>query len=332
MKIADFDTDRKVMVIAEIGNNHEGDFELAGKMIEAAAAAGANAVKFQTIVPNRLVSASDVARVQQLSRFQLTPDQFRQLHDEAVRQNVLFLSTPFDPDCVEWLNELVPAWKIASGDNDFFPLIDRVAATGKPVITSMGLGQSNRAQNWIQFIERAWERHGHSHPGLSLMHCRVSYPTPADEAGLGAIEHLKLPGVTPGYSDHTLGIRAVELAVAAGARVIEKHFTLDKNYSDFRDHQLSADPEDLIQMVSSIREIETMMNFEPASELSNEKAVRRSIAAKADFPEGHVVAFDDLCWVRPGDGIRPGNEEQICGKALTRPITSGEAFTLDHVS
>lgn len=331
MKFENFDTDEKVFIIAEIGNNHEGNLDVAFEMLRTAAACGANAVKFQTIVPERLVSIKDTNRIDQLTRFQFSPDQFRQLRDEAERHQVLFLSTPFDPKAVDWLDELVPAWKIASGDNDFFPLIDRVAATGKPIIASMGLGKAENAKSFVDFVHAAWLGYQIEPMDLGLLHCRVSYPTPLDEAGLGFIESLKIDGVTPGYSDHTIGIRAAELAVAAGARIIEKHFTLDKNYSEFRDHQLSADPDDLTQLVTSIREIESMFRIDTASELANESAVRRSIAAASDLPIGHTVSESDLCWVRPGTGLRPGSENELCGRTLSKPIGNGDAFTMEHV-
>ena len=162
----------------------------------------------------------------------------------------------------------------------------------------------------------------------------MSYPTPPEEAGLSHIGRLKLPGVTPGYSDHTIGIRAAEFAVAAGARIIEKHFTIDKNHSNFRDHQLSADPDDLKAMVQSIREIETMFGdagrLMQECESGNQGPVRRSIAAARDLEVGDEVTWEDLCWVRPGTGIRPGEEKQVCGRMLTRAIVHGEAFAPAH--
>jgi N,N'-diacetyllegionaminate synthase len=238
LKIGNFNTDKKVLVIAEIGNNHEGDFELAKEMIDAAAEAGADAVKFQTITPNRLVSIREQERIRQLQKFAFDRDQFAALKERADEKNVIFLSTPFDLETVDWLNPLVPAFKIASGDNDFWPLLDKIASTGKPVILSLGLGKIKDATQIASFFKKVWRNSEIAFPGLALLHCVVSYPTPDDQANLRNIMKIELGQVTPGYSDHTLGIKAAELAVACGARIIEKHFTLNKNYSDFRDHKL----------------------------------------------------------------------------------------------
>lgn len=334
MQIGKYNTDNKVFLIAEIGNNHEGSFDLAREMIRLAADAGADAVKFQAIVPDRLVAARESARIQQLDRFRFTPNQFEDLRDEADKNGVLFMTTPFDPSIVDWLDDLVPAYKIASGDNDFYPLIDRVAKTGKPVIVSTGFGRAGSAHELLGFLRNSWKRHGVPEAGIGLLHCVVSYPTPMREAGLIAISKLGLLGVTVGYSDHTIGIRAAEMAVAAGARIIEKHFTIDKNYSEFRDHQLSADPEELAELVESIREVETLLGpptkLTRECEASSETMVRRSIAASRDIAVDETVSWDDLCWVRPRVGLKPGEEDSICGRKLTKPIAHGEAFMLSH--
>lgn len=336
MKISHHDTDEKAFIIAEIGNNHEGDFDLAMEMVGLAAAAGADAVKFQTIVPNRLVSVSERNRIKQLTRFQFSADQFGMLAQEAARNNLVFLSTPFDLKAVDWLDELVPAYKIASGDNDFWPLLDRVARTGKPVMISTGFGKTSASDQLIRFFRERWGKYAVEPAGFGLLHCVVSYPTPLEEAGLSNISALKLPGVTPGYSDHTIGIRAAELAVGMGARIIEKHFTIDKQHSDFRDHQLSADPHDMRSMVRGIREVEAMLGNPDLPmqdcESGNKDPVRRSIAAARDLNAGERVEWDDLCWVRPGSGLRPGDEDKVCGLVLKKKISHGEAFTPEHFS
>ena len=334
MQIGKHNTDDKVFLIAEIGNNHEGNFDLACEMIRLAAHAGADAVKFQAIIPDRLVAAGESVRIEQLDRFRLTPEQFGNLRDEAEKNGILFMSTPFDPAAVDWLDDLVPAYKIASGDNDFYPLIDRVAQTGKPIIVSMGLGSAGNGRELLEFLRNSWERHGVPEPGIGLLHCVVSYPTPMREAGLSALGQLKFPGVTVGYSDHTIGIRAAEMAVAAGARIIEKHFTIDKDHSDFRDHQLSADPDELMALVKSIHEVETLLGdptkLMKACEAGNEMLVRRSIAAARDIAVDETITLGDLCWVRPRAELKPGEEDSICGRKLTKAIAHGEAFTLAH--
>ena len=335
MKIWNRDTRDRIFIIAEIGNNHEGDFNLALKMVRMAAEAGADAVKFQTIVPTQLVSFIDQKRVKQLTRFQLSPDEFLKLSEQAQACGIAFISTPFDLEVVDFLNPIVSAFKIASGDNDFWPLIDRVAQTGKPLIVSMGLGQAENARKLIDFVKESAIKQEIQVPEIALLHCVVSYPAPLEQAGIAGVTQLARAGVTVGYSDHTIGIRAAELAVAAGARIIEKHFTLDKNYSDFRDHQLSADPRELTTMVKSIRLVEKMMGKTEigaqACEATNEKLMRRSIAAKRDIKAGETVRWEDICWLRPRAALKPGEEGSICGRKLTKSIRLGEAFTLEHI-
>ena len=334
MKIGNFDTDKKVLIIAEIGNNHEGDFGLALEMIDAAAKAGADAVKFQTITPNRLIRFSDNKRLKQLEKFSFKSDQFAKLKERADKNHILFLSTPFDLEVLEWLDVLLPAYKIASGDNNFMPLIQRVAENAKPIMLSLGLGEIQQAIKLKSFIENAWSKDAVEDLGLAFLHCVVSYPTPDDQAFLSNIDSIKQLQVTPGYSDHTIGTKAAELSVACGAKIIEKHFTLDKNYSDFRDHQLSADPKDLENICSAVRRVEKLLGFSESSmqecEKGNEVAVRRSISIKHDMDAGQTVTFEDLCWLRPGDGLAPGLEDSVVGKKLAVSVVQGMPLLQEH--
>jgi len=332
MRIGSHDTDQRVFIIAEIGNNHEGDFELAKEMVRAAAQAGADAVKFQTINPVELVSASQTARVAQLEKFRFSCDQFEQLAELTASCGALFMSTPFDLDAVRFLDELVPAFKVASGDNDFFPLLRAVAETGKPVVMSAGLMELTEVQRSRDYIRSVWQEKGISQD-LAILHCVSCYPTPEEDANLRAIRALEGLNVVPGYSDHTLGIDAAVAAVAVGARIIEKHFTVDKNYSDFDDHQLSADPADLKEMVRRIREMETLLGnpgkgmsgCEKASKMSS----RRSIVAKTDLPAGTLLKWENLSWVRPGGGVPPGRESDVLGKCLRQSVAKGEMILPD---
>lgn len=328
MKISNWDLAQDILVVAEIGNNHEGSYALAEEMVGLAARAGAGAVKFQTIVPDRLVSPSQKDRIRQLERFRLRYDEFEKLSEVAERENVLFLSTPFDIESARFLNNLVPAFKISSGDNLFFPLIDVVARTGKPIILSSGLTDMKQITKTKDFIQNIW-RECRINQELAVLHCVVSYPTPPREANLLAIRQLRDQlGVTVGYSDHTLGIEAAILSVALGARIIEKHFTLDKNYSDFHDHQLSADPGELTLLVKRVREsVELLGDGEKRVQDSEKEVVdrvRRSIVASRDLGQGTVLQREDLTWLRPGGGLAPGREEEIVGKKLTRSIPAGE--------
>lgn len=327
MRVGPVDTSRRVLIIAEIGNNHEGALARAEAMVEAAARAGADAVKFQTIVPDRLVAPDQVERLRQLERFRLTPDQFARLAEHAGNTGVTFLSTPFDLDSVDWLNPLVPAFKIASGDNDFYPLLERVATTGKPVLLSSGMADLDQVLASRDFLWQVWKKAGLTGE-LAVLHCVSSYPTPPEEANLRAITELSGIGIVPGYSDHTVGVAAAPLAVALGARIIEKHFTLDKQLSSFRDHRLSADPVEFAELVRRVRETEAMLGsggkqVQP-SEAASTRSARRSIVARRDLPAGHRIRWDDLDWLRPRVGLPPGREAELVDGILARPHRRGE--------
>jgi sialic acid synthase SpsE len=336
MLIGPFDTDRDVLVVAEIGNNHEGSYALAEEMIGLAAKAGAGAVKFQTFRTEHYVSRRDEARFRRLKKFELSFAEFERLSAAARKAGLIFLSTPFDLESAEFLNTIVPAFKIASGDNTFHPLLERVAGFGKSILLSSGLADLGRLRQAKTVIENVWRRTGAT-PELAVLHCVASYPVPPEEANLAAITRLREEfGGTVGYSDHTIGIEAAVMAVALGARIIEKHFTIDKQHSDFRDHQLSADPRDMAALVRRVREAAVMLGSgekEPQKcERANEGPMRRSIAVRRDMPEGAVLAWEDLTWIRPGGGFAPGDERLVVGRTLRRAVQAGDILTTDMLS
>jgi N-acetylneuraminate synthase/N,N'-diacetyllegionaminate synthase len=233
------------------------------------------------------------------------------------------------------LNELCPAIKISSGDNTFFPLIERIAGFRKPILLSSGLAEISDVDRALSRTAAVW-RDAEYAGDVVLLHCVSSYPTPINEANLGAIRTLAARfGKIVGYSDHTLGIEAAILSTALGARVIEKHFTLDKNYSDFRDHQLSADPAELAELVRRVKLVVELLGdgrkTAQPSEDGNRMAFRRSIAAGRDLAAGTVLQWDDLTWVRPGSGIAPGDESAVLGRALKRSVMQGELLQSDNL-
>jgi N,N'-diacetyllegionaminate synthase len=332
MKIGAIDLSSEILVIAEIGNNHEGDFGLATEMIHAAVAAGARAVKFQTIQPERLVSATQAARIEQLSRYAFSRDQFAELAGIAREAGAMFLSTPFTPDVLPWLGPLVPAFKIASGDNNFTPLLEAVAATGKPILLSTGMSDMDAIKQVCTTIGNVAQS-----GEIALLHCVSAYPTPPEQANLRAIATLaRETGKVVGYSDHTLGVDAAILSVALGARIIEKHFTLSKTQSDFRDHALSADPAEMVELVRRVRLAQTLLGtgekILQEGEMPTAAAARRSIVARAALPAGHLLANGDLDWLRPGGGLAPGKEGLILGRRLTQAVARGEMIKPDMVA
>jgi N,N'-diacetyllegionaminate synthase len=326
VKIGAHDIDEKILIVAEIGNNHEGNFDTARRMVEAAADAGVDAVKFQTFKTQLFTSNADPARVERLKRFELTHAQFTELRDLAKSRGLIWFSTPLDLESARFLEPLVDVFKIASGDNDFLALIEQVAATNKPMIISTGLADLEHLE-WISSFARERGAEGQ----LAFLHCVCAYPAPAAEVNLRAIPLLAAElGVPIGWSDHTLGPRASLAAAAIGARIIEKHFTLDKNFSAFRDHQLSADPAEMKAIVEGVREIEVLLGraekFVQPCEQANAVAARRSIAAARDLPIGHRVEAADVMWVRPAVGLPPGQEDKIVGRVLSGDKKMGEAI------
>lgn len=327
MKIGSFDLEKQVMVIAEIGNNHEGNLKLAGDLIGVAARSGADAVKFQTIVPEKLVSPDQIQRIRQLQRFQFSYEQFAELKKAADEEGIIFLSTPFDLESAVFLNSIVPAFKIASGDINFNPLLDVVAGTGKPIILSTGASTLDEVREAKQRVERIWQIKNISQE-MAILHCVSTYPAPLTDVNLRCLHVLRELGVTIGYSDHTMGVEASVLAVALGARIIEKHFTMDKKYSNFRDHSLSADPIELGEMVKRIRTAEDILGegkkYPRACEIESLMAVRRSIVSKHEMAKGHRIERDEIIWTRPGTGLPPGQEDRVVGRKLKRDLQKGE--------
>lgn len=331
MRIGALDTEERVVVVAEIGNNHEGDFGRAQELVRAAADAGADAVKTQVFRTEAFTSAADEERFARLKSFELPHEQHVALGELARSLGLAFVATPLDLGSADVLREVVDAYKVASGDVGFYALLERVAASGKPVIVSSGGADLEQLRRTVAFV------HGHGGAGrLAVLHCVSAYPPEPDQANLRSIPFLaeQLDAVI-GYSDHVVGPTAALAAVALGARIVEKHFTLDKQLSAFRDHALSADPDELRRLVREIRELEPMLGdydkrVQPG-EAADVVKIRRSAAAARDLARGHVVREDDLLWIRPGGGVEPGSERVLLGRALRRDVARGEQLAVGDV-
>lgn len=322
----------KVFIIAEIGSNHNGDFHLAKEMITEAAKAGVDAVKFQTFRTENFftknIPAFPRARLlgykTQFDRFkdlEFSNEQFVELFEYAQKNNLIFLSTPFDNDSVDFLNSLVPAFKIASADLINIQLLRYVASKGKPVILSTGQADLKEIDDAVKIFSAGQ---------LALMHCVSAYPTPDEHANLLSIPFLKgRYNLTVGYSDHTVGILACIAAMAMGARIIEKHFTFDKSQR-FGDHPLSANPEDLRLLVSEIRRLEKMLGEKgkkcQGCEVESKRQLRRSLHAKVDIPAGTVIRDDMLIPLVSNMGLPSNHVDKIVGKRVVRDIKKGEAL------
>lgn len=327
MKIGNIDLTKKILLVAEIGSNHEGDFESAKAMINQAAQAGADAVKFQTYHAEDLVRKDIPAlgHVRSLYKYQyerfksleFTGKQYNELHELCGGLGCIFLSTPFDKRSVDVLNPLVPAFKIASGDITHLPLLKYVADKQKPVILSTGLATESEIEAALNIL---------GEENVVLLHCVSKYPTAAKDANLLTIPYLRDRfGVLVGYSDHTVGNSACEAAAALGAVVIEKHFTMDKTISH-GDHRLSADPFDLMAIASNIRRTEVLLGTYgrvPNTDKAALSAMRRGAVTAVRLKQGDIVTEEKVKFVRPAEGISPDKIGHFLGRAVNRDLEEG---------
>lgn len=330
MRLGQASTDDRPLVVAEIGNNHEGRFDVAERLVREAANAGVDAVKFQTFKTHLFTAPVDPARIARLEGFELGYERFAELGRLARSLGIGFFSTPLDLESARFLAPRVDAFKIASGDNDFVQLLDFACESGKPVIVSTGMTDLAGVATIEERVGRSWARHGVEGAELALLHCVSAYPVPVEQANVAAVATLRarFPRAIVGYSDHTTGLDACLLAVALGARIVEKHFTLDKHFSDFRDHQLSADPAEMRELVRRVAEASSLLGDGAKRVMPCEAPVaavaRRSVSAARDLAAGHVLSADDLVCLRPAGGIEPERLGSLVGKTSTRALARGE--------
>ncbi len=328
MRLFGKNLDRDVVVVAEIGVNHEGDLETAVDLMRQAKEAGADAAKFQTFTPERYASASDPARLERVRGFDLGEDGFRSLAGEAAAIDFPVFSTAVSEDVVPLLDELFPVLKIASGDIDFEPVIRATATTGKPVLLSTGLAAMDEVARAV-----AWFREAAAtddvRDRLVLMQCVSAYPTPAEQANVRAVPYLaEATGLRVGYSNHVIGIEPCLAAIALGACVIEAHFTDRKTGREFRDHALSCDPDDMRRLVEAAAAVRASLGEaakeRQACELDNLRIVRKGVVAARDLAAGTVLSRDDLMFARPATEIPATEIDEIPGRRLTRALARGE--------
>ncbi|MFH1678193.1 MAG: N-acetylneuraminate synthase [Candidatus Omnitrophota bacterium] len=328
---------KNIFIIAEAGVNHNGELNLGFRLIDKAWESGADAVKFQTFRAENLVSKNAAraeyqeknmpeikeSQFQMLKRLELSFTDFIKLKEYCDKKKIIFLSTPFDFESVDFLNDLVPAFKISSGDLTNLPFLEYAAKKNKPVILSTGMSTLDEVRTAVSSIRKAQGCCGDSDfPALTLLHCSTNYPCPYKEVNLRALQALKDAfGLPVGYSDHTLGIEVSIAAAALGARVIEKHFTLDKNTAG-PDHRASIEPDELKAMVKAIRNVEMSLGDgvkKPGiNELRVSNVARRSLVAARDLKEDEIIQRDMLVIKRPGNGIQPSELEKVIGLKLKR--------------
>ena len=322
----------KTFIIAEIGNNHEGSFNVACKLIKEAKKAGVDAVKFQTFETKNYVNQNDFERFKRLKKFELTKEEFYKLSLLAKNNNLKFISTPFDINSAIFLNKIVDCFKISSGDNNYYQLIEQVLKFKKNTIISTGLLNLKETINLYKFIKLL----KFNNSKIAFLHCVSSYPTKEKEANLLSISFLKKKfPFTIGYSDHTLGIHAAIAATVIGAKIIEKHFTLDNNYSKFRDHQLSLNPVNMKHLVDSIRSVEYMMGKEQKiiqlSEKKNLSSMRRSLYLSKNINKNSKIKAKDVSIVRPFVSLEPFDFNKVVGKTAKVDLDINMPFFLRNL-
>ena len=333
----------KVIIIAEAGVNHNGDFDLAKKLIDAAANANVDYVKFQTFKADKIVSKSakkadyqiknindnDDSQYAMLKKLELPEEWHYKLLEYANYKNIKFLSTGFDIESIDFLDNLgIQIYKIPSGELTNKPYLQHIAKKKKEIILSTGMATMQEIKDAINVLIDA----GADKSIISVLHCNTEYPTPMKDVNLKAMnriaEELK---VKIGYSDHTLGIEIPIAAVALGAKIIEKHFTTDRTLSG-PDHLASLEPDELKLMVTSIRNIELAISGngikEPSeSEKKNISIVRKSLHFKTNLESGHVLTSDDIIVIRPGTGISPMKIDEFIGKKLLISVIANEPLS-----
>lgn len=330
--------DKSVFIIAEAGVNHNGSLDIARKMVSVAVKSGADAIKFQTFKAESLAaktapkaayqkisSLRKESQFDMLKRLELSEDAHRKLISYCKKTGIIFLSTPFDKESVELLVKLgLAIFKIPSGEITNLPYLRQIGRTGKRVILSTGMSDMREVGEALSTLTAAGTRR----EDITLLHCSTEYPAPYKDVNLRAMVRMGRDlGVAVGYSDHTLGIEVPIAAVALGAAVIEKHFTLDRKMKG-PDHAASLEPRELKAMISSIRNIEKALGSDvkaPApSEIRNRRAIRKSICAAKDIKKGELLDESNITVKRPGTGISPMEWDAVVGRAAKRDYTRDE--------
>lgn len=333
-----------VLIIAEAGVNHNGSVETAKRMIDKAVEAGADVIKFQTFKSEKLVSksakqaeyqkknianAENDSQLDMLRKLELSESDHNELMDYCAKKQIRFFSTAFDMESIDYLHSLqVGLWKIPSGEITNYPYLKKIAGFSEPVILSTGMCELQDVSEAISVLCD----NGLRKEQISLLHCNTEYPTPFEDVNLLAMNELREKfGVRVGYSDHTKGIEVPIAAVALGAEIIEKHFTLDRNMEG-PDHKASLEPDELKAMVAAIRNIERALGNGhkrvSESERKNIAVARKSIVAARDIKAGEVFCETNLTVKRPGNGISPMRWEEVIGKIAKKDFQEDELIEL----
>jgi len=312
-------------LIAEIGGNHEGDFEYAQKLTQLACESGADAVKFQIYTGDSLVSkVEDLDRNKHFDKFVLEPDQYIELANQCDNKNTLFTASVWDSSAFEWIDPYMPFYKIGSGDLTAYPILDLVSSYGKPIILSTGLSTMEEVEKSVKYIQTKNDSYKDSN-NFGLLQCTSMYPIPNEDANLNVmLEYKNKFNIAVGYSDHTIGATAVETAVAMGAQIIEFHFTDTREEKSFRDHQVSFTKEEVIQLIKKIKLIKSLKGDGVKKPLKSEieadhvTSFRRGLYFARDMKKGEKIEKRDIVSLRPNHGIAANEFYGVIGKVVMK--------------
>lgn len=336
----------KVFIIAEAGVNHNGSLDLAKKLVDAAVDAKVDAVKFQTFISENVISKNAVkadyqkseiedkkeTQLEMVKKLELSFNNFIELKDYCDSKNIIFLSTAFDNESVDFLKKLnLGIWKVPSGDINNLPFLQKIGSFNEEIIISTGMSNLSEIETALSVLIKS----GSSRKNITILHCNTEYPTPMIDVNLQSMLTIKNAFSTNiGYSDHTLGTEVSLAAVALGAKVIEKHFTLDKSLPG-PDHKASLEPDELISLVKSIRNIEIALGSNiksiSKSEFKNKSIARKSIHLATDISKGQVLELKHLIAKRPGDGISPMLINHIVGSYAKKNISFDAKLDLTDI-
>ena len=335
---------KKVFIIAEAGVNHNGKMELAYKLVDAAKEAGVDAVKFQIFKSEKLISKStkmadyqkenlkeNISQLDMVKKLELSYEDFIKINKYCKEKEIMFMATPFDNDSLDFLVDTlkVDVLKIGSGDLNNYPFLEKVAFKNKEIILSTGMSNLSDIEGALDFISQYTDKE------IKVLHCTTNYPCPMDEVNLKAMNTIKDAfQVAVGYSDHTLGIEVPIAAVALGAEVIEKHFTLDKTMEG-PDHVASLEPDELKEMTRTIRNIEKALGSgikKPnKSEVKIQSIVKRKIVLAKDVEANHILTENDLEYKRCESGVESKDYKRIIGKKVKRKIDADSPLMWEDI-
>lgn len=325
----------KPFIVAEIGNNHEGSINNAIKLIKSAKRSGADAVKFQIFDPNKYSSPKDKNRIKQLKKFALKKKDIIYLKKQCDKLKIIFFATPFDIKSASLLNNIQSFFKISSGDNNYYDLLKKVRSFKKPIIISTGLTDIKNISKVVKYFKKF--DFYKKKENLCIMHCVSAYPASNAKINLNSITYLKkkFPNVTIGYSDHTMGYKISCLSYVLGAEIIEKHFTLSNNFSNFRDHKISLNPKSFKRFVKEINNLRNILgNLEKQlneEEKGNQETMRRKIVSNKNLKKGYKIKNNDLLIVRSQEtGIFISEINKVVGKKLNKNINKFDNLLPSH--